>query len=40
MNLRFCIDPATDEPHIYKHDVDEGEVEDVLANSGEDHQRR
>lgn len=36
MNLRFCIDPETGLPHIYKHAVDEDEVEDVLRTSGED----
>lgn len=36
MNLRFYIDPATDEPHIYEHGVEEEEVEDVLARPGED----
>ena len=36
MNLRFYIDPATDEPHIYNHDVTEDEVADVLARPGED----
>lgn len=36
MKLRFYIDPATDEPHIYNHDVDEDEVEDVLVRAGED----
>lgn len=36
MNLRFYIDPATDEPHIYEHSVDEDEIEDVLARPGED----
>lgn len=36
VNLRFYIDPATDEPHIHNHDVDEDEVEDVLARPGED----
>lgn len=35
MNLRFYIDPTTDEPHIYKHNVSEAEVEAVLNNSGE-----
>ena len=30
MNLRFYIDPETDAPHIYRHGVDEAEVEDVL----------
>ncbi len=36
MNLRFYIDPETDAPHIYNHDVDEYEVEAVLRNPGED----
>ncbi|MEZ4729023.1 MAG: hypothetical protein R3E79_17960 [Caldilineaceae bacterium] len=36
MNIRFHLDPATDEPHIYKHGVDEDAVEQVLINSGED----
>lgn len=36
MIIRFYIDPETDEPHIYNHDVDEDEVEDVLINPGED----
>lgn len=36
VNLRFYIDPITDEPHIYNHQVYEDEVEDVLARSGED----
>ena len=36
MNLRFYIDPATDEPHIHNNDVDEDEIEDVLARPGED----
>ncbi|MFO1420291.1 MAG: DUF4258 domain-containing protein [Candidatus Competibacteraceae bacterium] len=36
MNLRFYIDPQTDAPHIYNHDVDENEVEAVLQNPGED----
>ena len=30
MKLRFYMDPATDEPHIYNHGVEEAEVEDVL----------
>jgi hypothetical protein len=33
--LRFYRNPAG-EPHIYGHDVDEGEVEDVLARPIED----
>ena len=40
MNIRFYLDPETGEPHIYKHDVDEEEVEDVLDNPGEDHPGR
>ena len=36
MNIRFYIDPATNLPHIYNHDVEEEEVEDVLDNPGED----
>lgn len=36
MNIRFYIDPATALPHIYGHQVDEGEVEDVLREPGED----
>ena len=36
MNIRFFIDPATDDYHIYHHDVDEEEVEDVLISPGED----
>ena len=36
MNVRFYIDPETNLPHIYKHKVTEGEVEDILSRSGED----
>ncbi len=36
MNIRFYIDPETDLPHIYNHDVKEEEVEDVLDSPGED----
>ena len=36
MNVRFYVDPETEEPHIYKHGVDEEEVIDVLSSSGED----
>jgi hypothetical protein len=36
MNLRFYVDPLTDEPHIYDHDVDEDEVRQVLISPGED----
>ena len=30
------VDPETNLPHIYGHEVDEQEVEDVLRRSGED----
>lgn len=36
MEARFYIDPDTDEPHIYEHDVSESEVEYVLRYSDED----
>ena len=36
MELRFFIDPATGQPHIYGHRVSEAEVEDVLARPNED----
>ena len=36
MNIRFYIDPETELPHIYNHNVNEREVYQVLANSGED----
>jgi hypothetical protein len=36
MKLRFYIDPATDLPHIYGHNVVEQEVEDVLLHPAED----
>jgi len=36
MNVRFYIDPETQMPHIYGHNVDEAEVEDVLRKPGED----
>ena len=32
MNIRFNTDRETDQPHIYKHGVNEDEVEDVLLN--------
>ena len=34
--MRYYIDPATDAPHIYQHDVSENEVEEILAQPGED----
>ena len=36
MTVRFYVDPATDQPHIYGHSVVEEEVEDVLARPMED----
>ena len=36
MKLRFYIDPETDAPHIYKHNVRESEVGEVLVSPGED----
>lgn len=36
MNVRYYIDPTTEQPHIYKHDVSEAEVEEVLEHPGED----
>ena len=34
MNIRFYIDPETDLPHIYNHNVSEEEVDDILRNPG------
>ena len=36
MNIRFYIDPEPEMPHIYRHDVSEAEVEEVLSRPGED----
>ena len=36
MNVRFYIDPKTEQPHIYNHNVTEREVEEILVQSGED----
>ena len=36
MNIRFYLDPETDQPHIHNHDVVEDEVADVLRRPGED----
>ena len=36
MNIRYYIDPETGLPHIYGHDVEETEVEEVLSKPGED----
>ncbi len=36
VRLRYYSDPRTGEPHIHNHEVDESEVEDVLAKPLED----
>jgi len=36
VNVRYYIDPATQQPHIYQHHVTEAEVEDVLSRALED----
>ncbi len=36
MDIRYYIDPETGQPHIYRHDVAEPEVEDVLRRPLED----
>jgi uncharacterized DUF497 family protein len=36
MDLRFYIDPETDDAHILKHGVSEHEVEEVLLSVQED----
>ncbi len=36
MNLRFYIDPETNKPHIFNHNVSEAEVEDVIFRPLED----
>lgn len=35
-DLRFFLDPETDEPHIYGHGVYEEEVEEVLLSPVDD----
>ena len=37
MKIRYYIDPGTEEPHIYNHDVTENDVEEVLIKPSEDH---
>jgi uncharacterized DUF497 family protein len=34
MELKFFVDPETDQPHIYNHGVSEAEVREVLARPG------
>ena len=40
MNIRYYVDPETGQAHIYKHGVDEQEVEEVLEGPGEDRRGR
>jgi hypothetical protein len=40
MNIRYYIDPLTDQPYIYNHTVSENEVEDILSKPGEDRSGR
>jgi hypothetical protein len=40
MNIRYYIDPVTNQPHIYNHNVTEEEVEEVLLKPGEDRSGR
>jgi hypothetical protein len=36
VDVRYYIDPETDQPHIYRHGVNEQEVEEVLRRPLED----
>jgi hypothetical protein len=36
MEVRYHLDPDTEQPHIYGHGVTEAEVEYVLRHPGED----
>jgi hypothetical protein len=36
VDLRFYLDPSTGRPHIWNHDVEAEEVEEVLTNPEED----
>jgi len=36
MNVRYYIDAETGLPHVYRHNVSENEVADVLSMPGED----
>lgn len=40
MNVRYYIDSQTSAPHIYRHDVSEPEVEEVLERPVEDYPGR
>jgi hypothetical protein len=36
VDVRYYVDPETDQPHIYRHGVAEPEVEEVLRRPMED----
>ena len=36
LKIRFYIDPETNQPHIHNHQVECHEVEEAIANPGED----
>ena len=36
MDIRYYVDPDTNQPHIYGHGVTEQEVEEILRGRGED----
>lgn len=36
MEIRYYIDPETEQPHIYNHGVNENKVRDLLRKPGED----
>jgi hypothetical protein len=38
--IRFFIDPATDQPHIYEHNIDESEVQEILSKPLKDEPSR
>jgi hypothetical protein len=36
VRIRYYIDPATELPHIYAHNVSESEIEEILTRPDED----
>ncbi len=36
LKLRYYLDSETGQPHLYRHEVSEREVEEVLTRPGED----
>ena len=40
MDMRFCIDPETSQPHIFEHGVTAAEVREVLVRGGDDFRGR